>query len=435
MKQLSLFEQEIWKPIPFLPDYQISTNGDVKGLNGDLRVISFHKDYPSLRIKGKDYSVHRLVAQTFIPNPENKLFVNHIDQVKHNCNIHNLEWVTASENMHSSRRTIPPNKRKKMKPDYIEGEIWKMHPEYHHIYVSTLGRLITTEYLVISGRKRKISNEPMLMLMHLTDSNYYTVTVKINGVNKTTRVHRLVAQTFIPNPMNYPSVNHINSIKNDNRLINLEWVTPSQNSRHSYEYRLSKSMTSQEKKLVQENILNMWNEALIKPYTKKELSDKFNMSYDQTKAIFQRQTWTEITKHLPMPTFSNGMYNNDKLKRHVIQYNFMDDLDNEKWVCVYKKSVNRYYVSNYGRCKRRRLLKSREWTYIINEYNLKGTNRRSKGLRVRLGNIYFIIHVEVAKAFLPNPNNCSHSRHIDGNHHNNHVENLEWIRTSKTKKI
>lgn len=52
------------------------------------------------------------------------------------------------------------------------------------------------------------------------------------GLAKPMSVHRVVATTFIPNPNNLPEVNHINLIKDDNRLCNLEWVSKSENSMH-----------------------------------------------------------------------------------------------------------------------------------------------------------------------------------------------------------
>lgn len=71
---------------------------------------------------------------------------------------------------------------------------------------------------------------------------YPIVGVIINGKNKIVRLHRLIALQFIPNPLNLPQVNHINGIKSDYSIKNLEWCTPHSNVQHAYDIGLKKGM-------------------------------------------------------------------------------------------------------------------------------------------------------------------------------------------------
>ena len=105
-------ETERFAPIEGFPDYQITSHGRVFSLkSGEFKELKSRKirnDYirVALSKNGEKYYryVHRLVAQTFIPNPDNKPCINHIDENKTNNHVSNLEWVTAKENMNHGTR-------------------------------------------------------------------------------------------------------------------------------------------------------------------------------------------------------------------------------------------------------------------------------------------------------------------------------------------
>lgn len=72
------------------------------------------------------------------------------------------------------------------------------------------------------------------MKLSINGNTYIPIRLCKNGIQYPTRVHRVIAHTFIPNPHNYPQVNHKNGIKTDNRVENLEWISRSDNVKHAY---------------------------------------------------------------------------------------------------------------------------------------------------------------------------------------------------------
>lgn len=67
--------------------------------------------YRRVSIKCKTYYVHRLVAETFIPNPDNKPSIDHIDRNRANNDVSNLRWVTTKENAYNQKNNIPGVRR------------------------------------------------------------------------------------------------------------------------------------------------------------------------------------------------------------------------------------------------------------------------------------------------------------------------------------
>lgn len=76
---------------------------------------------------------------------------------------------------------------------------------------------------------------PVYKKLRIDRAGYHTVRLSINGKQRTCFVHRLVAEAFLDAELGKYEVNHINGIKTDNRVKNLEWVTRSENMRHAFD--------------------------------------------------------------------------------------------------------------------------------------------------------------------------------------------------------
>lgn len=111
-------------------------------------------------------------------------------------------------------------------------EIWKAIVGYEMLYeVSSFGRIksLPRRYRNYQRKSNKILHQA------IGSHGYPMVTLVKNGKEVKRTVHSLVAEAFLPNPENKPQINHKWGIKTDNRVSELEWVTFSENSKHSYD--------------------------------------------------------------------------------------------------------------------------------------------------------------------------------------------------------
>ncbi len=106
---------EYWKDIDCVGYYQVSNLGRVKStrwnriLTPTIAAGGYYYVGISINGKGVLKRVHRIVGRTFIPNPENKRTINHIDGNKLNNNVENLEWCTHKENLeHACKMGLVP---------------------------------------------------------------------------------------------------------------------------------------------------------------------------------------------------------------------------------------------------------------------------------------------------------------------------------------
>lgn len=117
-------------------------------------------------------------------------------------------------------------------------EIWEDIIGYEGLYkISNLGRIISISRFSFSGRLLK----EKFRKLNLTKKNYYNIILVKDGNYKSYQLHRLLAINFIPNPNNYPCVNHIDGNSMNNSLDNLEWVTYRENNSHRFITNPSKS--------------------------------------------------------------------------------------------------------------------------------------------------------------------------------------------------
>jgi hypothetical protein len=139
----------------------------------------------------------------------------------------------------------------------MDKEIWKDIKGFEGIYqISNFGNIKSLSRKTKNGKCKS----DKILKKTLDNKGYQNITIHKNFKKSIFKVHRLVAEAFIPNPYNKPQVNHIDGNKTNNLVTNLEWCTNSENQIHSY-----KNGLKQTKKVYQydlnNNLIKEWENA------------------------------------------------------------------------------------------------------------------------------------------------------------------------------
>ena len=163
-------------------------------------------------------------------------------------------------------------------------EIWKSINGYEHYYISNTGKIKNTK-----NNKNKLLN-PIIR-----ENKYSSITLYKNNNKKSFTMHRLIAIYFIPNPENKPCVNHINGLKYDFNIDNLEWCTYSENEIHSVKilnkkHNGVKGVKNHNNKLKELDVFYIKNSNL----SQRKLSAKFNVCKTTIQKIKSNQSWNHV---------------------------------------------------------------------------------------------------------------------------------------------
>lgn len=285
-------DDEIWKNVPDMNNrYEASNMGQIR-LAANKKILKLQKNnagYLRISLMKKSYLVHRLIAITFIPNPENKKTIHHKNMIRDDNNVTNIEWSTHLEQAQQKKERMQKNKNCPIwQCDSKTKKHIKLFQSVAEASLSVMGKTTGSSKISLVANRRpckerndripksaygyywefnKVENlvdEIWINIDNLLDGKYpgYELsnfgrikdplkkirspyqgchgyaTISI-GVNKCL-AHVLVAKVFVENLSNKKYVNHKDGNKMNTNQHNLEWVNHSENMQHAIDNHLSK---------------------------------------------------------------------------------------------------------------------------------------------------------------------------------------------------
>ena len=193
-------------------------------------------------------------------------------------------------------------------------EIWKDIPEYEGYYqASNLGHVRSIDRRV-PNRKKGYTDmffKGRILKPKVDRYGYLMIVLSKEHIRKNTTVHRMIAKTFIPNPNNYPDINHKDNFKINNKIENLEWCTCQMNNFHRWksknqiEYKLNDGVIIIDQKTINrslghatklnsQKVKEMRELYLTGKYTHEQLGQMFDVCSKYAYLVINRITWKHV---------------------------------------------------------------------------------------------------------------------------------------------
>jgi hypothetical protein len=159
--------------------------------------------------------------------------------------------------------------------------------------VRSLDRVITEQ----TGKTQTLKGR--ILKPHTNSSGYYQINLNRKSIRTTFAIHQLVAQAFLDNRSSKPLVNHINGIKTDNNVNNLEWATYSENLEHAYKNRLRRAVKTNEvasknykRKLTEQQVREIKLLIAAKSLTLKQIANQYDVGRSTIGSIKSGRNWS-----------------------------------------------------------------------------------------------------------------------------------------------
>lgn len=179
-------------------------------------------------------------------------------------------------------------------------EKWEVINDAPNYLISDIGRVKSIKREMPHSRNKLKSciKKEKIMTPVNDGRGYLFICLVVDGKRIFRKVHRLVAEAFIPNIEGKPHINHKNAVKTDNRANNLEWVTPLENYKHAYRMGLTSLPDNKGEKSSRAK-LNEMQVRLIRRLaeynlTHQEISEYFPVKRASITYIINRRNWSHI---------------------------------------------------------------------------------------------------------------------------------------------